>query len=406
MLQTISCKLLSVNTEKCPENEDCSASEPDCPDLSTDDIKNFIQKIDDGYEAQMILDNLPVANIQKSTNLTEGESPDSHVKEEYHVYLKPDGIPLGCSYMSHQKKQYYVNNHLTFHIKYHRDSNDQKKLYVVGVGVIPSSLRHTENSCVENKPLPSKLKKMILNPSLQSLKIPWSYSVEWEESEIKYASRWDSYLHVNDPNEIKVHWLSIINSFAVVLFLTGLIAMILLRILRKDISYYNDEEMDNNVGWKLLHGDIFRPPSYSTLFAITVGSGVQVYGMFVITMVFSAIGFLRPSNRGGIMTLMLVFYSLVGGAAGYVSLRLYKMFGGEYWKTVTFLTASYFPGIVFLIFASFQLILSLFTSSSIPVPFLALLQIVSLWVRFFIIYKIDIFIITTCLYWRLYWLSI
>lgn len=377
MLETVTCKLLA-QVEDCPENQDCSEKEPDCPTFSPEDTKSFIQKIEDGYEAQMIIDNLPVANIQKATNLTEGESPDSHVKEESHVYLKPDGFPIGCS--SNDKRQYYVNNHLTFHIKYHIDKSDSQKFYIVGVGVIPSSLRHTRVSCVEGKELPSKLKKMILNPNIEKLNIPWSYSVEWEQSDIKFASRWDSYLHVNDPNEIKVHWLSIINSFVVVLFLTGLIAMILLRILKKDISYYNDEEEDNNVGWKLLHGDIFRPPSYSTFFAITVGSGVQVYGMFVITLIFSTVGFLRPSSRGSIMTLMLVFYALVGFIGGFVSLKLYRMFGGEYWKTITLLTAVYFPGIIFIIFSSFQLLLSLFTTSSIPVPFLALLQIVSIWI--------------------------
>lgn len=38
----------------------------------------------------------------------------------------------------------------------------------------------------------------------------------------------------------QVHWFSITNSIMVVLFLTVMIAMILLRALRKDIAQYND----------------------------------------------------------------------------------------------------------------------------------------------------------------------
>ena len=43
-----------------------------------------------------------------------------------------------------------------------------------------------------------------------------------------------------------------------------MIAMILVRALRKDIAQYNDasiEEAKEESGWKLVHGDVFRPPS-------------------------------------------------------------------------------------------------------------------------------------------------
>lgn len=57
----------------------------------------------------------------------------------------------------------------------------------------------------------------------------------------------------------------------IVLFLTVMIAMILLRALRKEIAQYNDpstlEEAKEESGWKLVHGDVFRPPStYPMLF--------------------------------------------------------------------------------------------------------------------------------------------
>lgn len=55
----------------------------------------------------------------------------------------------------------------------------------------------------------------------------------------------------------------------IVLFLTGVVAMIMLRTLRKDISTYNEihtlEEAQEESGWKLVHGDVFRPPSFSPI---------------------------------------------------------------------------------------------------------------------------------------------
>jgi transmembrane 9 superfamily member 2/4 len=54
----------------------------------------------------------------------------------------------------------------------------------------------------------------------------------------------------------------------IVLFLTGMIAMILVRNLYRDIARYNSEEAiaaseeaAEETGWKLVHGDVFRPPS-------------------------------------------------------------------------------------------------------------------------------------------------
>ena len=60
--------------------------------------------------------------------------------------------------------------------------------------------------------------------------------MKWEHSEIRWASRWDLYLYMGDD---QVHWFSIINSLAIVLLLTGIVAMILMRTLRRDLNRYN-----------------------------------------------------------------------------------------------------------------------------------------------------------------------
>lgn len=146
----------------------------------------------------------------------------------------------------------------------------------------------------------------------------WTYSFEFHPSPIKWASRWDLYLKMTDS---KIHWLSIVNSLMIVLFLTGMVAMIMMRTLHRDFRRYNelDQEEDNQqeeTGWKLVHGDVFRPPPHGGLFAVLVGSGVQVTLMAVITMFFAVLGFLSPANRGGLMTALVLLFVFMGVAAG------------------------------------------------------------------------------------------
>ena len=70
-----------------------------------------------------------------------------------------------------------------------------------------------------------------------------------------------------------------------VIFLTGLVAMILLRTLRNDYTKYTrddddieslERDINEESGWKLVHGDVFRPPPNLALLAALLGTGVQL----------------------------------------------------------------------------------------------------------------------------------
>jgi hypothetical protein len=58
----------------------------------------------------------------------------------------------------------------------------------------------------------------------------------------------------------QIHWFSIINSVMIVLFLSGMVAMIMARTLHRDISKYNQldaaEEGQEETGWKLVRGGV------------------------------------------------------------------------------------------------------------------------------------------------------
>jgi hypothetical protein len=58
-------------------------------------------------------------------------------------------------------------------------------------------------------------------------------------SETMWSNRWDQYLLNTDS---QIHWFSIINSVMIVLFLTGMVAMIMMRTLHADFRRYNQLE--------------------------------------------------------------------------------------------------------------------------------------------------------------------
>ena len=252
----------------------------------------------------------------------------------------------------------------------------------MGFEVEPSSIKHTYSgewqggattltSCSSMStatPLPAADGEVI-----------FTYDVKWEFSEIKWASRWDTYLLMGDD---QIHWFSIINSLMIVLFLSGMVAMIMMRTLHRDFNRYNaadaTEELEEDTGWKLVHGDVFRPPQNPMLLSVFVGTGVQTFAMTGITMAFAVLGFLSPANRGGLMTAMLLLFVFMGVPAGYASAFLHKTLKGTEWKQNIILTSCLFPGIVFLIF----FILNFFVwgeKSSGAVPFGTLVALLVRW---------------------------
>merc|ERR1711988_1772741 len=113
----------------------------------------------------------------------------------------------------------------------------------------------------------------------------FTYDVTWESSDIKWASRWDLYLYMGDD---QIHWFSILNSLAIVLLLTGIVAMIMMRTRRRDLNRYNEqdkEELQEESGWKLVHADVLRPPQNYAMLCASLGTGMQLLGMTVVSII-------------------------------------------------------------------------------------------------------------------------
>ena len=202
--------------------------------IPKDDAQYINQCINDGYALNFVVDGLPAAHI----------STDERTDEEYYSI----GFRLGES----DAKGPVLNNHYDIYIDYHERPDGKKR--VVGVVVTASSFdrdaKADKVACDGGAPLHLK--------EDGSQQVVYTYSVNWrvsidrivgytlslyilisQASTTAWATRWDNYLHVLDPS---IHWFSLVNSIVIVLFLTGMVAMILLRALHKDISRYNAAE--------------------------------------------------------------------------------------------------------------------------------------------------------------------
>lgn len=218
---------------------------------------------------------------------------------------------------------------------------------IISAKVIPVSINHRspeQLDCLRTEPLEIPSKPLANG---EKLNITYSYSVKFvQNNEIKWSSRWD-YILESMPHT-NIQWFSILNSLVIVLFLSGMVAMIMLRTLHKDIARYNQmdcgEDAQEEFGWKLVHGDVFRPPRKGMLLSVLLGSGTQVFCMTLVTLAFACLGFLSPANRGALMTCSMVLYVLLGTPAGYISARVYKSFGGIKWKCNVMLTSMLCPG--------------------------------------------------------------
>ncbi|CAL5054048.1 unnamed protein product [Urochloa decumbens] len=341
-----------------------------------EEAQDLKEKIDDEYRINMILDNLPLVVPIKRLDQ---EAPTVY-QQGVHVGVKGQ--------YSGKEEKHFIHNHFTFLVKYHKDANTDIAR-IVAFEVKPYSIKHEYDGDWKGNATPLKTcdphsRRLVVDSDSPqeveaSKEIIFTYDVNFEESPIKWASRWDTYLLMADD---QIHWFSIVNSLMIVLFLSGMVAMIMLRTLYRDISKYNQlEDQDDaqeETGWKLVHGDVFRPPVNADLLCVYVGTGVQFFGMLLVTLLFAILGLLSPSNRGGLMTAMLLLWVFMGLFAGYSSSRLYKMFKGSEWKNVTIKTALMFPGIVFAIFFVLNALIWGEKSSG-AVPFTTMFALVLLW---------------------------
>ena len=182
------------------------------------------------------------------------------------------------------------------------------------------------------------------------LRVTFSYSVSWHESAVAYEGRMEAYSQSNFlPATLEIHWLSIINSLVLVMLLTAFLAIILMRVIRNDFTRYmradEDEEAGDGeeTGWKLIHGDVFRPPVSLSLFTALVGSGAHLFVMTLLLLTLAVGGFFSLARRGSIVAACILLYVVTAFVGGFVTARLYKKLKGTAWVWNVMLNLAIFP---------------------------------------------------------------
>ena len=346
--------------------------------------------VDRQYRVHLTLDQLPVLMRSKELN--------------YAVRGYPVGFKAPPSYTGLKEDEFYLYNHLKFTITYREEPSEFEGVRITGFDVHPVSITHElgesnldfetnleasnkkedfSTCSADNSPVnePETYLALRSGSTGETMKILYSYEVNWVDSDIPWADRWDVYL-VGSPDD-EIHYFAIVNSLMIVVFLTGAVATIMIRTLKKDIAGYNEmqtlEEAQEETGWKLVHGDVFRPPqSHPMLLSVLVGTGAQIGSAFFITLLASMMRMLNPIKKGQALTAIIILYVLCGGVGGYVSSRLYKFCDAKSWKKCTIATAIGFPGLIVSMFMVLNIFLS-FVGAATAVSFLTIFLVFFLW---------------------------
>ncbi|TQE08159.1 hypothetical protein C1H46_006285 [Malus baccata] len=343
------------------------------PALTEHDVKLLKQRTGDLYQVNMILDNLPAMRYAYQNG----------------VKIQWTGFPVGYTPPNGNKD--YIINHLKFTVLIHEyegsgvqiigtgeegmgviSEADKKKasgFEIVGFEVSPCSIKY-DPEAMKKKAMYEKIQPVICPSEVEKSqiireqeKVSFTYQVEFVKSDIRWPSRWDAYLKMEGA---RVHWFSILNSLMVILFLAGIVFVIFLRTVRRDLTRYEELDKESQAqmneelsGWKLVVGDVFREPDSPKLLCVMVGDGVQITGMAVVTIIFAAFGFMSPASRGMLLTGMIILYLFLGIIAGYVAVRMWRTIKGtsEGWRSVSWFVACFFPGIVFVILTILNFIL-------------------------------------------------
>ncbi|KAL3778053.1 LOW QUALITY PROTEIN: hypothetical protein ACHAW5_011124 [Stephanodiscus triporus] len=337
-----------------------------------------------GYHNNWIIDNLPSAAV--------GTTASGQRQTHY-----AGGFPIG--FYDKDSREAYVYNHVNIILEYHNpEGKDGHR--VVGFKVLPMSVSHRYSggfvwdaqrvSPSPYRPVIRVIIWLLRTVAARQLveadaSIIYTYDVTWEYSETAWASRWDVYLSedhmVPCPGALvfnhQLHYGSGV-PFGVGRFDFGSQP--------PDIAGYNalaaltDEEKEEEAdesGWKLVHADVFRPPStFPMLFCVMVGSGSQIGLCAFFTIGLAAVGFLSPARRGSLMTAILVFTCCAEAWPDTPRPPLQKV--SVDWQLCTLLTGTAFPGLCFFTFVFFNTILAFFRSTA-SVPFLDLVIVAAMW---------------------------
>lgn len=220
-------------------------------------------------------------------------------------------------------------------------------------------------------------------PLASGATISFSYEVIWKQCDVQFTKRFEKYL---DPTffQHRIHWFSIFNSFMMVIFLVGLVWMILMRTLKKDYArYQKDEDLDDmerdlgdEYGWKQVHGDVFRTPSFALLFSSLIGTGYHVFTVAIITILLAIIGEFY-TERGSLLSAAIFVYAAASPVNGFAGGSMYARFGGRQWIRQMIVGAFLLPSLISVV-AFLVDVIAISYHASRAIPFTIMLAVTAI----------------------------
>ncbi|XP_057483220.1 transmembrane 9 superfamily member 5-like [Actinidia eriantha] len=201
--------------------------------------------------------------------------------------------------------------------------------------------------------------------------VKFTYSVIWNATSIEFENRMDKYSRASlFPTHRQIHWFSFINSIVIMVLLMGLLMVLFMRHLKNDLKRLanGDEEEDKVVGWKYIHGDVFRCPPRMVLFSAILGTGTQLLTLVFFLFVLAFLGILYPYSRGALCTSLVVVYTLTSTISGYSTASFYNQFVETGWERSVLLAGFLYVGPLFVILFTLNTI-AIFYGVTAALPF-------------------------------------
>ncbi|KAJ8641512.1 hypothetical protein MRB53_018206 [Persea americana] len=260
------------------------------------------------------------------------------IKKDYYYQMYYDDLPLwgfvgkaeeSMETMNETEPRYYLFNHIQFNVIFNQNQ-------VIEISAFSDS-------------------SYVVNVDSAETEVEFMYSVRWGGTSVHFGNRMDKYLKSSLlPHHLELHWFSIINLVVIVVLLVGFLVTTFFRTIKNDMIMYSQKDQQEDkeeIGWKNVHGDVFRYPPYKSLLCGVLGTGVQLLILVLFIFVLAFMGAFYPHNRGAIFSSLFIVYALTSVVAGYTSSSLHTQWGGMIPIKNMLLILFLFPGPLFVIFS-------------------------------------------------------
>lgn len=252
----------------------------------------------------------------------------------------------------------FIYTHYIFYLEYNAEINE----------IITANLQSDLNSAVDLA-------------TIDSSKFELFYSVKWAKTPERMRQTDESKAFFN-ARTMHIQWMSVLNSALLVVLLLFFVGLILLSVVKRDLSRYNDESGDDDMllenGWKTISMDVFRTPNHTSILASVLGVGSQFLFLVAMILLVGSTNIINVHHHGALNTVAVVMYAFTSVIAGFVSARVFRQLDGTNWIANVNLTTGLFAVPMFIVWALNNTVSWIYDSTQ-ALPYTTVLVLGLLW---------------------------